>query len=444
MQKTDITATPIDQGRRWHRAGLATSVVFGVLAGVAAVIPVAVNHTAFRNVFLNHALQKHGLTAEATESTGGWFTPFEFHDVAISNSASCVNCQVDSLKSGRSLLSHLLAGSRPRIVTLIRPRIEIALDEEGRLQLEPLSESASEDIAFQIHGGEFSLRVPWRKLPIVELDHLDVEGKVVQETDGRWLIVNAVDVLHRAQLSDRHTEQNLALVAPLLSQTTLLKGTVSAQLDPIRICLDDEITANQVLLHGTVQIHSLEARLRKKWSQSIVHLVGQLNQSQIPAHLKLMSESSVDFHVTVEGIHHTGFTLLLPDVATGLQVASSGVLRLDEQIDLTLDVQVPLIRNSGSSFLNALAGIVRAPIQLRVTGTVSEPVIATPDGRTVLEEFTQRAAPALHVENPDSVAGAVGGIIQAGATRDDAERKQKLSGRIFGLIRAIDGAKKKR
>ncbi|MEO2017652.1 MAG: hypothetical protein ABGZ53_25130, partial [Fuerstiella sp.] len=94
--------------------------------------------------------------------------------------------------------------------------------------------------------------------------------------------------------------------------------------------------------------------------------------------------------------------------------------------------------------LNALAGIVRAPIQLRVTGTVSEPVIATPDGRTVLEEFTQRAAPALHVENPDSVAGAVGGIIQAGATRDDAERKQKLSGRIFGLIRAIDGAKKKR
>ena len=60
MQKTDITATPIDQGRRWHRAGLATSVVFGVLAGVAAVIPVAVNHTAFRNVFLNHALQKHG------------------------------------------------------------------------------------------------------------------------------------------------------------------------------------------------------------------------------------------------------------------------------------------------------------------------------------------------------------------------------------------------
>ena len=137
-------------------------------------------------------------------------------------------------------------------------------------------------------------------------------------------------------------------------------------------------------------------------------------------------------------------TLLLPDVATGLQVTSSVVLQLDEQIDLTLDVQVPVIRKSGSSFLNALAEIVRAPIQLRVTGTVSEPQMATPDGRTVLEDFTQRVAPALHIEDPNSVAGAVGGIIQAGAAKDDVERKKRLPGRIFGLIRAIDAAKKKR
>ena len=420
---------------------MATGVMVGLLFGVGALIPVAVNHTAYRNVLLNQALQKHGLTAVAARSNGGWLDPFEFHDVVVSDPLGQLNCKIESLKSNRSILSHLFSGRKRSIFTLIHPQIAIALDENGLLSLETTQETAPDDVTFLIQNGEITLQVPWRDLPIVELDQLDIQGTVVQESDGRWLTVDAIDVLKHAELSDRHTEQNLALVAPLLSQATSLNGTISAQLSPIRICLDKEISADQSLLHGTVQIHSMNAQLRKKWSRNIVRLVGQVKQTQIPADVKLVSESEIEFSVSPEGIHHSGFTLLLPGVARGLKVASSGVLRLDEQVDLTLNIQVPMIRTSRKSFLSSLADIIQAPIRLRVTGTVSDPTIVTLDGRTLLEEFTHRVAPALHTEDSNSVAGSVRAIIQAGATKDETTRKQQLPGRIFGLIRAIDATK---
>lgn len=443
MQKAHTNGTLRQQSRPWQRAGMATGVMVGLLFGVGALIPVAVNQTSYRNVLLNQTLKKHGLTAVASRSNGGWLDPFEFHDVVVSDPLGQLNGKIESLKSNRSILSHLFSGRKQSIVTLIHPRISIALDENGLLSLKTTPETATDDVIFLIQDGEVTLQVPWRDLPILELDQLNIQGRVAQESDGRWLTIDAIDVLDHAELSDRHTEQNLALVAPLLSQATSLNGTISAQLSPIRICIDKEISADQSLLHGTVQIHSMKARLRKEWSRNIVRLVGQVKQTQIPAGVKLVSESEIEFSVSPEGIHHSGFTLLLPDVARGLEVASSGVLQLDEQVDLTLNIQMPMIRTSRNSFLSSLTDILQAPIQLRVTGTVSHPTIVTPDGRTLLEEFTHRVAPALHTEGSNSVAGSVRAIIQAGTTRNETTRKQQLPGQIFGLIRAIDAAKTK-
>lgn len=441
MQQVHTNGTVKQQSRPWQRAGMATGVVAGLLFSIGALIPVAVNQTSYRNVLLNQTLKKHGLTAVASRSNGGWLDPFEFHDVVVSDSSGQLNGKIESLKSNRSILSHLFSGRKQSTVTLIHPRISIALDKNGLISLKTTPETATGDITFLIQNGEVTLQVPWRDLPILELDQLNVQGTVVQESDGRWLTVDAIDVLDHTELSDRHTEQNLALVAPLLSQATSLNGIISAQLSPIRICIDEAISTDQSLLHGTVQVHSMKARLRKEWSRNIVRLAGQVKQTAIPADVKMVSGSEIQFSVSPKGIHHAGFKLLLPDVARGLEIASSGVLQLDEQIELTLSIQMPMIPTSHNSFLSSLTDFLQAPIRLRVTGTVSDPTIVTPDGRTLLEEFTHRVAPAVHTEDSNSVEGSVRVMIQTGTTKDETTRKQQLPERIFGLIGANEAAK---
>lgn len=419
MQEDEITHF----AERQFSVRRVTCIVTGLMLIVAMAVPFAVHHTVFRNMVLTQALQIDGLTAKAVRSTGGWFTSFEFHDVVISGLSAHVNCSIESLNSGRSMLGHLFSGG-PLTITLTRPRVAVELDDAGQLSPDARLTTAPEDIVFRIRNGQFTLRVPWRALPIVDLDRLDMQGTVAHESDGQWLTIDRIMILDHAQLTDVDTAQNLALVAPVISQTTSLTGTVSAQLNGVRVCLNDETALNQDLLRGTVQIHSLEATLREDWSKNIARLVGVLNHSQTPPQMKLTGGSTIAFRVTDEGIHHTGFSVVLPNIASGLEVTSSGVLRLDEQIELAIGVQVPLPATSQSLLLRSLAGIVSAPLlQLRVTGTVSEPKIATPDGRPLVAESIENSVPGQPDVHSNSTANSV--RRQARAGMDNAKPSQQ-------------------
>jgi len=440
MEKVPTQETTHIQSRKWHRTGVTTSVTVGVLVTVALAIPAVIHHSSYRDVILNQALQEHGLSGQSVRSTGGWLTEFEYHDITFTGAQDQIQGHVEVLKTGKSIVSHVL-GSLPT-VTFIRPKLKISLDDNGRLPLDSGNDDGDGSFAFETQDAEIVLEVPWRELPIVEIDDIDLRGRIEQTEDGRWLSLDAVDVLKQAKLSDRHTEQNLALVAPVLSQTTSLSGEVSARINPLRIRIDDAAPKDQSLLSGSVQVHSLNAQLRKKWSRDIINIVSQFSQTPVSAEMDLVSQSTVDFEVRNDGIYHSGFSLLLPDVSNGLTVTSSGMLYLDETVDLALNIQMPMLSKSGNPFLNMIAKVAQAPMQLRVTGTVSDPKIVTSDGVSLPAEIANRIDPALHVENSNSVAGAVNQIIQAGATETAEQRKRKLPGRIFGLIRSIEAAKK--
>ncbi len=440
MEKALTPETTLKQDRKWHRTGVTTSATVGVLVTVALAIPTVIHHTSYRDVILNQALQEHGFSGHSARSTGGWLAEFEYHDITFTGAKDQIQGHVEVLKTGESIVSHIL-GKLPT-VTFIRPKLRISLDNDGKLPLESHRNPGDTALAFETQDAEIILDVPWREIPIVEIDDIDLRGRIQQGEDGRWLTLEAIDVLKQAKLSDRHTQQNLALIAPVLSQTTSLSGEVSARINPLRIRIDDDAPDDQPLLSGSVQIHSLNAQLRKKWSRDIVNIIGRFSQTPVPAQMDLVSQSTVDFEVRADGIYHSGFSLLLPEVSNGLTVTSSGMLYLDETVDLALHVQMPMLRKSASPFLNAIARVAQAPMQLRVTGTVSDPKIMTSDGVSLPAEIVNRVNPALHMEDPKSVAGAVNQIIQAGATETAEQRKRKLQGRIFGLIRSIEAAKK--
>lgn len=355
-----------------------------VIAGF--LIPVVVNHTSWRNGLLNEALQPHGLSATAASSTGGWLTAFEFHQVVIQDQSGHVQCRIDRLQTDQTILSHLSGSEEQSSITLIHPRFDIALDDQGRLPLTFATDAGPGDFHFQVERGALQLRVPWREVPVLDLEELRIQGSVVQDAEGRWLTVDAVDLMDHTRLSLDHTRQNLALVAPLISQTESLQGTVSAELQPIRICLDQTFASDQPLLQGRVQIHSLQAQLTQEWSQKIAQLTQFLGSPGRSDPLQILSSASVEFCVTPQGIHHQGFTLTLPEIGSGLSVASHGVLGLDERLDMGLTVQVPMMQPSSSSLLNSLTHFVRAPLQLRIVGTVSEPQIIMPNGNSLAQK----------------------------------------------------------
>ncbi len=414
--------------------------MLSVLLAAAGMVPLAIHHTSWPNHLLNSSLQEHNLTAHVSRSTGGWLTPFEFHDVNISDPSGHVRCRIRRLQTGRSIVDHLLQDDSHQHITLVHPVLEMSLDDHGQLPLHSSTDSATapDRIEFRIEDGTCVLHVPWRELPVVELDGLNIQASVTRESDGRWLSVNAVDVLNHARLTARHTEQNLALVAPLLSQATEMHGAVSAQLDPVRIRLD-ESAADQTLLRGTVQIHSMDAQLQQQWSSSLIQLIGHLNHTAFPDRLQLLSSSTVQFEVTAEGISHHGLTLMLPDVGTGMTVNSSGTLRLDERLDLALRLQVPMTGRTSNRLLNSLASLARVPVRLQVTGTVSEPRIVSPGGRLPGDEFSQSIPPAADTETPAPVTRSIDSLIRAGSATGDAQRRQTPR-RIFQLIRSADPA----
>jgi hypothetical protein len=438
MEKALTAETTHKQTQRWHRTGVTTSVTAGVLFTVALAIPALINHTGYRDVILNQVLQKHGFAGKSARSTGGWLTEFEYHNVRFSGAENRIQGQVATVKTGKSICSHFL-GQLPTMI-FIGPQLRISLDDNGKLPLNSGASPGSGELAFETQDAEIVLEVPWREIPIVEITDIDLRGRIEQDADGRWLSLEATDVFQHARLSERHTQQNLALVAPVLSQTTSLTGEVSARIDPVRMRIDDAARTDEPLLSGTVQIHSLNAQLRKKWSRDIIRIISGFSQASVPAEMDLVSQSTVEFEVRADGIYHSGFSLLLPEVSNGLTVASSGMLYLDEKVDLALNIQMPMLRKSNSPLLNAIAQVAQAPLQLRVTGTVSDPQIVTSDGVSLPAEIAGRINPALHLEDPHSVAGAVNQIIHAGA-RETGD-KRKLPGRIFGLIRSIEAAKK--
>ncbi|MCP4174770.1 MAG: hypothetical protein GY758_28825 [Fuerstiella sp.] len=420
---------------KWRRAVVVTTVLGGMLFSGAAVLPTAVMHSTYRDTVLNKPFAKYGLTASSVAGTGGWFSPVSFEQVSLSDDAGQVHGTIRQIHTSISLFSLLQDDSDLGTITLVEPEIQVALDKEGNLALQSPDgpqEPLNRDVSFEVVKGAFQLSVPWRTLPIVDVDHLDISGTVTNEPDGRWLSLQPVRIFDRQPLSEAHTEQNLALIAPVLSQSTALAGDVSVLLHPTRVRLDGEDTS-QFSISGDAVFHTVNARLKRDWVSQISQLVGQTSGRSLPDRLEIARDSHVVFEVNSAGIHHRGLAFLLPEIANDMQIGSSGTVGLDETLDLALQVQLPLITPS-NPFTAFISKVTLAPFTLLVQGTVSEPELIMP---AILEELSTRLAPEQHTEQTPDVTEAVIQLLGTASPPGRARDAESLSGGIIGLIRSI-------
>ncbi|MEZ6061872.1 MAG: DUF4179 domain-containing protein [Planctomycetaceae bacterium] len=424
--------------RRWRRAIAASSVVCSLVVGGIVMLPTVLHQTNYRNRVLNEAFSKYGLTGSSASASGGWIVPVGLQKIEISDADGRVKVTIDEVRTTKSLLGLFSSAEDLGEVTLVNPVVEIALDDEGRLPLaRPDALPSGHTVAFRIENGSLRLSVPWRRLPIVDISELGLSGAIEQREGERWLRLDPVQVFDHEPLAEAHTEQNLALIAPVLSQTTRVTGEASVWLDGVEMPIGGDTDLTVIPLSGHAEFYHVEARLKQAWATQISQLFRRPNGSRIPDRLEIVRDSAVRFQFTEHGIHHDGLAILLPDVAERLQVNSSGVVGFDEKLDLTLAVLMPGLPVGNSPLLQALAGMLAAPLELQVVGTVSEPRLVPPADGTLLDQISKRMTAPGESPDPPPVAQAVLELIQAGSNPDSQEASGDLPGSILGLIRAV-------
>ncbi len=437
-----------------RRAVVTTSVVLSMLVTGMGIAPTVLTATSMRNNLLQSAVSNYELTATAESATGGWFAPLAFQGVQIKSADDRFSWTVKEIQTSKGLLSFITDPDQVGDIRLTDSAVKISLDDDGKFPFSQPSKSSNAEFAFHIENGSLEIIAPWREVPIVEVGKLTIIGNIAKDANGqRRLHVDPMQILDHEPLSESHTQQNLALIAPVLSQSTELSGSASVWLDEINIPIGQAVTADSttamdsgtkddfsgsIPIRGRAEIHSLEARLKENWTKQLTAIIGQVSGSAIPSQIQVLKDSKIDFSVTDDGIHHSGMVFLLPELAKEMSITSSGSVHLDETIDLLLQLNVPKIAQTGKPFFAMLSQLTSMPIQLRVLGTVSEPKLQLPEGMNLLGRLTNQVSPANHTEENPELPSAVMDLIQSVGSQDREQAKNQLPGNILNLIRAVD------
>lgn len=434
------TSHPPTATRRWRRAAVASVVVCGMVFSGFSVLPSVLLNTGLRDQFLNARLEHTGLQLSSASAVGGWLTPVAIRDVRLADPSGQVLIQIDEISTSRTVTGLLSDRRDLGQLRLIKPKIQLTLDEDGNLPpdlfRDPPDAGGGTGPVFelQVKDAAFILAVPWRRLPIVELDGLTIDASVEPTPTGRQLTIEPVVLLDHAPLSESHTEQNLALVAPVLSQSTELSGTVSASLDRLVQPLDgDEPPVLQ--LSGRTTFHEVDARLKQDWVMELSRLVGRTIGKQVPDRLQIARDSEVRFRVNEAGIYHEGLAFLLPDIAPDMAIQSAGLVGLDETLDLALSINLPevLPRNS---FLSVVSKMTRLPFRIQVKGTVDEPRLVMPAGLSLVDQLARNLQPASADEPPPSIGESVGRIVGSTLSEPDRKKPESIVSGVLNIIRA--------
>ena len=453
-QSAQAMAAP-QKSQFWRRRGVvATSIIFSMLSAGVCVTPMVLTATSMRTRLLNSAIGSEELLATAESATGGWFAPLVFHDVRIADAEGQVVWTVKELRTAKGLLSFIADPVHIGEVRLVESSLRVHLNADGQWPLKSGVKPSKSELSFRIEDGSLELSVPWRAMPIVELSQLTITGNIGPDGDGhRMLNIDPVQVLDHEVLSDSHTQQNLALIAPVLSQSTTLSGSASLWLDEMHIPLDGTVSSDAASgktsgteqgesvkfpIHGRAEFHALEARLKENWTRQLTALLGQVSGTSLPDQIQILKDSTVEFSVSKDGIAHEGLVFLLPQLAQELSITSSGIVHLDETLDLLLTLKMPKIVPAGRPLLALLSQLSAAPMQLRVVGTVSEPKLQLPESMDLLGDLTSRIAPAQYTEEAPPLPSAVMDLIQNVGSQDREQAKKNLPGSILNLIRAVD------
>ena len=132
--------------------------------------------------------------------------------------------------------------------------------------------------------------------------------------------------------------------------------------------------------------------------------------------------------------------LVVPELSDGLSIQTSGWVDFEQNIDIQILVNLSGFANSR---IEMLTSFMQAPLELRMTGTLKDPKIELPEGRSMLDELAGRLTggdAGTATGGKSNLTGAISDLIGglAGDSEDKPDTKKAARG-IFDLIQAIQG-----
>lgn len=436
----DVSARP---ATAFRRAFVGIPLLGGLLTLGGVCFPFLVLGSSLRDGALKDAAASSGWSVQSGAATGGWFEPVTFFDVRVSDLSGRLVGEIPELRTNFSLTDIFGDGPQRTRLTLVRPSIEILVSEKGEWPSCSLEQSGK-TTEFFVEKGSLRITSPRRKIPVIDVDGVDLTGSMGPDESGAmWLVVEPMQVFDHEAVSDSQCEQNLALIAPILAQSAEISGSASVWLDGVRIPLDGRQNS-PFPLKGRAEFHSLEAKLRNGWARQLVSFGSGFSGIEIPDQISMLEESTIEFEITEQGVHHSGTAFLLPQVSPEFKVVSSGTVFLDETLHLELSVELPVASDDERPVLRFLRKVSSSPIRLAVRGAVSSPVVGLPEGVDFLGEVSRRVTPAQYTKEPPGVPTAISDLIQdvVKPGSDGEEKSRNLGGSILNLIRAVEKQRK--
>ncbi len=400
-----------------------------LLGTVVALLPSVFMQSSVRRWIIADLLKQQGIDAEIESVSLGWFKPVRVEGVSIGPVGEPTLLKASGISSDRTLWKAITEGvelgrlsiDAPEIHVWLRegssnlqfPKLETALEEAPS---EPASTSNSDStektLRIKVNKASLFVKTPTMTEETAVFRDVDLDAAILQNNEGRSLLIEPGRILDHAQISPELCEGGLKYVVPMLAEATWTRGEFSIDLDACVIDLDNP---DQSLVSGTLHVHGVEAGIRNQLlavaTKSIVGAMGRDNLDSI----HLADDSEIHFQIRDGMVWHDGVEFGLPRVSEDLVVRTSGSVAFDERMDLDIDIPMPLHLVADGPLAQALTD---KSLTLKAKGTLSNPEVDVNDGDLVgrlVQELGQQFADG---ERP--VAGILKGIREViGGGRQD-------------------------
>ena len=413
-----------------------------VIIGLPTIIAMAGLH----NSILGRAVEGRELSASADSAVLAWFAPVSLKSANVKRDDQSWAVSAETFSTDKTLVQYVLAPSEIGTVNLDRPTVVLRPikrtasdgDEEDikSRTVYPELRTIVRDGSVEVWGDELAE-------PVIAVDEISFTGRTEVTNKTTMLIVEPVKLFDRRELTPELCDQGLQLIAPLLSDAAAVTGRLTVELDDFQIPLGTVTSEERIEMtkvSGRMQLHQVETGLKNPLLAEIANVLVTVSGGRF-ASVRASEETAVNFQVENGRVYHEGLTLLIPDLASNLTIQTSGWVDLDENIDVSILVDVSGL---GSSKIEVLSSLLQSPLEIRMTGTLRHPRISLPSGQNMLDQlagqldnltgrsgFTaQGGKPNL----PGAITDLVGGLVGDSAGKPDV---QKATRGIFDLIGAI-------
>ena len=374
---TDTDKTTSTGKSTWRRRLVWGFLFLLILAFVA---PQIIARTSLRDLVLGSLVGDSGWTIASDSASLGWTSPVVVHGLELHDRRQTTRIKINRVAAEKSWLSLFMSFPNLGAFEIDRPEIITIVEEEAERESTSTTETQTfPTLTTHVNQAHIVVRRRDANEPVIDVDQVDLTVHLTHEEQGHQLVIDGIKVFDRKAIAPDVLARGIHLIAPVLDGEIRAEGSLSLDIETLSVPLDAnaEDFAERVQLRGDVVLHEFTAELENPITRRLVMMFAEiLDLGEIPQQVSISDETRLRFDVRDGRIHHESYALLFPSLASEFQMATQGSVGLDESLDLSVTVRLP-IELLGQGEL--AAKVAETPIELNVSGTIDEPVIGLKD-----------------------------------------------------------------